>query len=385
MTRPQNVVLERLDPLSAASARPITIALLTLAVGLALADSWVKYDQVASPWALTGALAALLAAAVLLFDRSRLLRPRFTTRSALALHLLLQIMLAASVTATFTQNVRLRDDWAPIVLGLMLLALAPYRPPREIALWAVLHTATAAAWAVVQSPWALASVPAPVFGVTGSLPVLTLGAAAAAYAFSFNASVLEWRERAWEAARSAARDRHDGVARSVQQQQVTMVNREVIPLLSRMAEGAHPITEFDREDAVELSRRIRRVLVDSVDRGWAEHLLDELLERRGDDGCAVTVDDVANLGRAASLELRTLIRALATESILTLRASEVHLQLRPTTSGGLSVAFSVRAPAPPAELRRALKPLIGVARGLAERCAARDEAGRLVLEFEYGH
>lgn len=385
MTRPQDVVLERLDPLSAASARPITIALLTLALGLGLADSWVKYDQVSSPWALGVAVAALVAAAALLFDRSRLMRPRWTVRSALLLHVILEVMLAASVAATFTQNAQLRDDWAPIVIGLMLLALAPYRPPREIALWAVLHTAAAATWAIVQSPWALADVPTPVFGVTGSLPALTLGAAAAAYAYSFNDSVLKWRDRAWEAARSAARDRHDGVARSVQQQQVTMVNREVIPLLSRVAEDAYPLTEFDREDAIELSRRIRRVLVDAVERGWADHLLDELLERRGDDGCAATVDDAENLGRSASLELRTLIRALATEAILTLRASEVHLELRQTDAGALFVAVTVGSAASPAELRKALRSLIGVARGLAERCAARDEAGRLVLEFEYGH
>ena len=250
---PGDITLERIDPLSAAAARPVTTGAAILIVSIPLASIFGRLDEVVQPAWLAISYLSLIAVAWLLLDRSRVYRPLWRAPSAQVLQLLLVLMMVASVMSTLTANERLRDDWAPLIIGVALIALTPYRPAREIAFWAAVHTLLCATMGMLQAQWTVVDVPALASAVTGAMGVALLGFAAAAYARSLNGSTRRWHDRAWAAAEHAVVQRRSGVARSVQQQRITLLNREVVPYLSSIV-AAREIDDDDRNEARRLAR-----------------------------------------------------------------------------------------------------------------------------------
>lgn len=376
------VILERLDPLSAAAARPVTRGAAFLAAGLALATVLARPTEIVYPGWLVVALVALGVVVALLIIRSRPDRPPWRGSSTQLVHLLLIIMMVSSVASTLEANARLRDDWGPMVIGIVLIALMPYRSAREIAFWATVHTLVCAMLGIVQSPWAVTDVPALTFAVTGSLPVAALGYAAAAYARSLNGSIALWHERAWAAAAEAARQQRGGVARSVQQHRVTILNRDVVPFLSRMSEQS-TVSDADREEARALARTIRALLVATVERGWAETMLDEYVGQNPHLNIGVAVDDADDAAGRATLEQRTLLRAIADVSIHRLAATAIDVTVD-DSDGRLRVRWLVRTPLEISDARRAFRAIFEVVRALTEHSALIEKPGQFVLEFHYG-
>ncbi len=380
---PAEMTLERLDPLSAAAARPITTgaALLSFALPpIAVASRW---SEIVQPLWLIVSFIALIGAVWLMLDRSRLYRPVWRAPSAQLLQLLLIVMTVSSVLSTLGANQQVRDDWAPLVTGIVLVALTPYRPARELTLWVVVHTLVCAVLGMLQAPWATNDVPTLAFAVSGSMSVAALGFAAATYARSLNTSVARWHERAWVAAEQTAARQRGGVARSVQQQRITTLNLEVVPYLSRVVESPQ-LTDDDRDEARRLARSIRALLVADIERGWAQTLLDELVGRHPHLNIVARADDPENVGGAAALEQRTLLRAIAELSIRRLAATELDLQLR-VVDGRLQARWLISTPRPSADARRELRGIIELIRGVTERSSVTDQSGRIALEFEYGY
>lgn len=379
---PAEITLERLDPLSAAAARPVTTGAAILALAMptiALASRW---SEVAAPAWLAVSLLALIAAVWLLLDRSRVSRPVWRSPSAQTLQLLLMVMTVTSVLSTLGTNPAVRDDWAPLVTGIVLIALTPYRPAREIALWAVVHTLVCALLGMLHEPWAVTDVPTLTYAVSGSLPVAVLGFAAAAYARSLNGSIVRWQQRAWAAAEATAVDQRGSVARSVQQQRITTLNREAVPYLSRVVD-ADELTDGDRDEARRLARTIRALLVADVERGWAATLLDDLVGRHPRLNIVARADDPDDVGGAATLEQRTLLRAIGELSIRRLAATELDLSLR-SNDGRLQVQWLISTPQPIDDALRELRGVIELVRGVTERSSVARSSGRIALEFEYG-
>ena len=378
-----DVTLERLDPLSAAAARPVTTGAAILALSVPVFTVITRSFEVAQPAWFVVSMIALIGAVWLMLDRSRLSRPVWRAPSAQVLQLLLIVMAIASVLSTFEANRMLRDDWAPLVTGIMLIALTPYRPAREIALWAGVHTLVAAVLGMVQAPWAVTDVPTLTYAVTGSLPVAVMGFAAAAYARSLNGSIVRWQTRAWMVADDTARRQRGGVARSVQQQRITTLNQEVVPYLSRVVDAGE-LTDDERDHARRLADEIRTLLVATIDRGWAETLFDDLVARHPRLTMVARADDPDDVGAAATLEQRTLLRAIAELSIRRLSASELDLQLR-APEGRLQVRWVISSPLSFRVAERELRGLSELVRGVAERSRLTERSGRIALEFEYGY
>jgi len=380
---PGEITLERLDPLSAAAARPVTTGAAVLIVAIPVVSILVKLDEIVQPAWLAVSFAALVAVAWLLLDRSRVYRPLWRGPSAQVLQLLLVVMTVASVMSTLTANSFLRDDWAPFVIGIVLIALTPYRPAREIAFWAAVHTLLCAMLGMMQAPWAVTDLPTLTFAVTGSLGVALLGFAAAAYARSLNGAIRRWLDHAWRAAEHAVVQQRTGVARSVQQQRITLLNREVVPYLSSIV-GAPELDDDDRNEARRLARSIRSLLVADVERPWAQTLLDELTARHPQLNIEALADDPDNVGGVASLEQRTVVRAIADVSIRRLAATRVELGLR-APQGRLMVRCEITSPLSATDARRELRGLIEIVRGLTESSRVIEREGRIALEFEYGY
>ncbi|MBX9471748.1 hypothetical protein [Microcella sp.] len=379
---PAEATLERLDPLSAAAARPVTIGAAILALAMPLVAVATRWSEVVAPAWLAVSLLALIAAVWLMLDRSRLSRPVWRAPSAQLLQLLLIVMIVTSMLSTLQANPVVRADWAPLVTGIVLIALTPYRPAREIALWAVVHTLICAMLGMMQAPWAVTDVPTLTYAVTGSLPVAALGFAAAAYARSLNGSIARWQQRAWAAAQETAAHQRGSVARSVQQQRITTLNREAVPYLSRVVD-ADELTDDDRAEARRLARSIRALLVADVERGWASTLLDDLVGRHPHLNIVARADDPDDLGGAATLEQRTLLRAIGELSIRRLAATELDLRLR-SDEGRLQVQWLIATPKPTVDALRDLRGVIELVRGVTERSTADRREGRIALEFEYG-
>lgn len=377
------VTLERLDPLSAAAARPVTRGAVLLALAIPPLTLISRAHEVTQPAWMIVAYAALCGAAWLLLDRSSPVRQVWNEPSAQVFQVLLAVMVVASAAASVGGNAILRDDWAPLVVGIMLIACTPYRPARELAFWTVVHTLLCAALGIVQGPFAHSDLPALTYAVTGSFSVAVTGFAAAAYARSLNSSTQLWHERAWQSAAAAAVEHRNGVARSVQQLRITVLNREVVPYLQRVV-AAETVDDADRDEARRLARSIRALLVADVEKTWARSMLDELVGRHPRLNIAVIADDPDDLGRRAVLERRTLLRALAAISVERLAATELQLRLR-EPEGRLAVRWTVATPKPLPDARHELRSMLELIRGLTLRSTVYERDGRLVVEFDYGY
>lgn len=375
--------LERLDPLSAAAARPVTTGATALAVSVPLLVAATRGHEIVQPAWFVVSLLFLLAASAVLLDRSRASRPVWQAPSAQVFQLLLMAVAVTSALSTAGANERLRDDWAPLVIGVLLVASTPYRPAREIVAWTALHTILCAGLGIAQAPAAVSAVPTATYAITGSFTVALLGLAAAAYAHSLNTSTRLWQERAWQAAAAVAREQRAGVARSVQQRRITVLNHEVVPTLQRVVE-ADQLTDADRDEARRLAASIRELLVADVERGWAQQMLDDVVARHPRVNIVAIADDPDDLGRQAALERRTLLRALAVVVVESLSASELHLRLR-ALEGRLAVECVVTTPRPFADARRELRSMLELIRGLARRSSVSEREGLLVIEFAYGY
>ncbi|MFN4002976.1 hypothetical protein [Microcella sp.] len=378
------VTLDRLDPLSAAAARPVTTGASLLALALPLLTVVTRGAEITQPLWFAVSYTALVAATALLLYRSRASKPAWLSPSAQWFQVLLMIVLVTSAASTLGANQLVRDDWAPLVVGVLLVASTPYRPAREIVFWTIVHTLLCSALGVVQAPASVTDVPVFTLAVTGSFSVAVMGFAAAAYARSLNSSTQLWHERAWQSAASAALEHRSGVARSVQQQRISLLNREVVPYLQRVV-AADGIGDDDRDEARRLARSIRALLVSDVEKTWAQLMLDDLVARHPRLNIAAIADDPDDLGRHAVLERRTLLRALAALSLDRLSATRLELTLRRAPEGGLAVRWAVDTPKPLPDARRELRAMLELVRGLTLRSSVHEQPGRLVLEFDYGY
>lgn len=375
--------LERLDPLSAAAARPVTTGAALLALVLPPLVLVTRAHEIVHPFWFAVAMLALVGAVALLLDRSRPTRPVWQTPSAQAFQLLLMAVIMASAASTAGANALLRDDWAPLVVGILLVASTPYRPAREIVGWTAVHTLLCAGLGIVQAPAAVSDVPTVTFAVTGSFTVALLGFAAAAYAHSLVTSTILWQERAWQSAAAAARAQRAGVARSVQQRRITLLNHEAVPYLQRVIQAAE-VSADDVDDARRLAHSIRTALVADVQKTWARQMLDDVVARHPRLNIVSAADDPDDLGRRAPLERRTLLRALAVVAVERLAATDVQLRLR-APEGRLQVACTLAVPHSLRDARRELRTMLELFRGLTRRSSLTERDGRLVLEFEYGY
>jgi len=283
---------QRLDPLGTLAAWPLAPAVSAVVLGYALLATVLQADQVQNPVLATLALGAMAAAVVTLIFASGPARSPFGAR----LHLL---MLACAIVAYLLEvasrwgsNELVQDDFGPIGIGLLLLALAPYRPWRQIAVSGAVASAIAVAVTLPQTGTFRIDVPVAVYAIVSVTQILAPAAAGAAYSRRIVKSIQSWQTDARRAIVARTEEARGQLARSVVEQQVTALKSGVIPFLTELLDKGS-VTALDIAQAGQLAADVRRSLVAEVDRTWLDSVVSReraALAGRGTAGLLVVAD-----------------------------------------------------------------------------------------------
>ena len=294
---------QQLDPLGALVGRPLTYL---AAVGIPLyagVMTWFNRADVDSWFLAIAALVFVVASGCALAYASSPLRAPFSPRlhgvvsgSALVGYLL-------NALSMWDSNHYVRDDWGPIVVGLVLLALSQYRPPKEIATEGLVISLFAGVLALLQSHSLVTGVAPIVYALVTMLPILALSLASASFGKFLIDGLERWRRRARRAVSDFTSQNTNWIARSVQQDRVTILNQDVVPFFAEVLRK-DSIDADDRARALRISHSIRAVMVAEVDRTWLD-----IIAEQSTNGAA-TVRDELRLAALMTTDQRTAIRAM---------------------------------------------------------------------------
>ena len=302
MTTPQRA-FQQLDPLGALVGRPLTYL---AAVGIPVyagVMTWLNREDVDSwPLAIAALVFVVASGAALAFASSPLRAP-FTV----AMHAIVSATAIAgyllSALSMWDGNAYVRDDWGPVVIGLVLLALSQYRPPKEIATEGLVVALFAGVLALLQAHSLVTGVSPIVYALVTMLPILGLSLASASFGKFLIDGLERWRRRARRAVSDFTSKNTDWIARSVQQDRVTILNQDVVPFFADVLRKG-TIDEDDRALARRISDSIRAVMVAEVDRTWLD-----IIAEQSTNGAATVLDE-HRLAVRMTTDQRTAIRAM---------------------------------------------------------------------------
>lgn len=385
---------QQLDPLGGLGARPATRVIVAAALAYAVFRTVERWRYMDQPMVALAALLTFAIAAVLLDIVSSPRRAPVRRSQFIAVALLGLASVVLSLVSVWQGREPVLDDWAPLTLGALLMAAAPYRPARELLGATVLLGIAVGFLALLQAAPAESAVETIEIIVT-AVPVLALGLGAAAFADSSVRSIEHWQGRADAATRDLARSMRDGLARSVQQDRVTILNRDVVPFFSSLLERGE-ITEADAVRARRISDSIRRVMVAEVDRSWLDHAIDDLGRASGRESLgAESVDDGERLAPLMSSDQRAAVRALLGELVgltgfdpdgFSVRVQAVEtgtVEGAGATGSGVQVTVRALVGAGLPELKRRLEPYRAVLRVLFDDTAIDVLPPVVTLKFRY--
>jgi hypothetical protein len=295
---------QQVDPVGALASRPVSLITVLAALVVAVSATLSGRDEIVDPAASVGAVAALAAAGLVLVLSASPLRAPFRRRSLVAVVVLSCAAVALEALGLLGQNELVRDDWSSLAVGVLLLGVAPYRPAAEILVAGLVVALVVAVVVLLERPWFVTAVPTTTFVVVAVVPVVALSAAAASFSRTFTLLVERWIDRATTFRRASADELRASIARSVQQDRVTILNREVVPFFSSLVDrGA--VTAADAQRARDIADQLRVSMVAEADRSWLEHLF--VSPTSGVSGIVVDPDFVAS---AMTPDHRTSLRAL---------------------------------------------------------------------------
>ncbi|THG31158.1 hypothetical protein E6C70_13950 [Glaciibacter flavus] len=297
---------QRLDPLGTLAAWPFTAAASVVAVGYAVVATVVQWNQVVDPAAAIGAVVVVAITWALVIAGARPAGAPMLAGTGIAAVILAFCAAILETASRLGRNELLQDDFGPLLLGLLLVTLSPYRPAASIVVAAAASAVGLSLLVWPQAASLAVQVPFAEYVVVVTVPVLALGLAGAAFGEQFARSVQLWQRTATRAVLAADLDERRGVARSVQQEQVTLLSRDALPFLLRVV-AADEVSTADVDRARELSRALRGTLVEELDRSW----LDDLVERQRSRRSQVPlVTDPAGRASTMGAEQRAAFTAL---------------------------------------------------------------------------
>jgi hypothetical protein len=263
--------------------------------------TWFNRFDIDYPLLAVAALAVVVVVSAALVYGSSPLRAPFSLRLHVVVSGATTLAYLLSAVSMWHSNAYIRDDWGSVVIGLALLTLAQYRPPKEIASTGLVLALLVGVVALLQTSSLVTVTPDIVFALVAMMPILTMSLASASFGGLLIEGLVRWRRRAQQAVSSYATANTGWIARSVQQDRVTILNQEVVPFFADVLHrGA--ITEEDRERARRISDAIRVIMVAEVDRTWLDAIVEQVAGRPSDDPDRLAV--------LMSMEQRTATRAV---------------------------------------------------------------------------
>lgn len=297
-----------LDPAGTLAIYPTTISLAALAfVGSVIPTISSLVRGEGNALLLILALTVFCTCCLAVIVAANPYRAPFTVRGHFIVHLLALATFILSSWATWGADTTfVRGNWAALALGVLLIAVSPYRPVSELI---GAGSITALFFALVAFAKAEeASIQAPPLAVAAgaALAVLAFCYGNAAYSARTIAALGRSRAQADVASDALTTEVNDGVLRLVREDRATILERDVRPFFAEIV-GSTTITADQKERARQISDSIRRTMVADADRTWLGALFahsDSALLNRA------SIDDPATAAPAMSMIQRTSLRAL---------------------------------------------------------------------------
>jgi hypothetical protein len=211
-------------------------------------------------------------------------------------------------------------------------------------------------------------------------PVLALSLGGSAFARSLAQSHAQWELRARRAAHRQLERQHVSIARSVQQDRVTILNRDVVPLLVALTKRGI-VSPDDRTRAAEYSESIRDLMVTEVNRNWLESVVANSIGARD---VGTLVSDPHRLAAAMTASQRTALRA-AIQAVATgdeLARESVRLVIEKTDVGAV-IIVTATVSSSESSWRSSLAPYFAVLRVVFTGLRISYRSPSLIVRFTY--
>jgi hypothetical protein len=373
--------LQQRDPLALMIGRP-TIYLAAVGVPVfAGVMIWLNRHDISNVAAAIASLALTAITGLLFAFASSPLRAPLTT------NVLVAITIGSIATAVFAEiamwstNGSVRDDWGAAVVALYLLALAPYRPARQIALAGLVSAAVVAVLTFAQASDEQYDYPSYVYAFIAVTPILVVSLGAARFARDLVRGLDVWEKRDTMSTSVLDLSDRQWIARSVQQDRVTLLNQEIVPFLSEML-ARDDLTERDREQALKYSSAIRAIMVAEIDRTWLDYVLGEASGSGGWNGSLV---DESLRAESMSTDQRTVVRAFVVALHAQPGFSNESMVIELEADGDRTYAtVSAVFEATDYVMYNALEPYFAVMRLLFDDLSVGYQHPALTLRFSYG-
>lgn len=298
---------QQLDPAAGFELRRGILLLLAILPALMLTLAVVRFLDASSPITTLVAIGLVATACGVLavaISPARAPVPRIVHAIVLGLGI---GALVVDVSAGWSSDPTGRNNLIPIAIGILTMALAPYRPPRELAVGGVIATVAVGAIALVHAQLSVSSVLPWIHVVAWSAPVLALSLGATLFGYGMVRELERWRRDAASKTIETAPVLRQEIRREVQRNRVSILNRDVVPLFARVLERGD-VTEADKAEAAAIADAIRGVMVAEVDRNWLESGVARFLP--GGVGEEHPVTDPDRLSSLMTVDERAALRAL---------------------------------------------------------------------------
>jgi hypothetical protein len=380
---------QQYDPLGALGARPLATVIEVAAILWALVVSLFFRDVTGSPTLSALTVLLVAASAGVVIAGTHPFRAPFP-RAAFVVHMaLLSCAAVSSVAAQWGPDKHIWNDFMPVVLGIGVLVLAPYRPWQDLLIGGFAASAVVGiSWGVAQSRFPLgAPVLVEVCLAVGPPVVLTVASAVFARTFVGLAERVQIRAGSY----SVERAERDGIDRSVQEDRVTILARDVVPFFGELRSQT-TLTDADRDRARAIADDIRRVMVAEADRTWLAQAMDAAVADRvgteSVDRPQANLDDPDGLVRGMDADQRTVVRTIvrAIMEAPTVDPAGVRIVVRrygPQDGAGVQIRLSARVADSDIGVRRTFDPYLAVLRGTFRDLEVAIRPSALALRFSY--
>lgn len=388
---------QRLDPIGGLAAWPLAPVTALIVVGYAVFSALTQSDEVQDElFTALGVVAMSLAAGVLVWAALPESAP-FERRSTVLIVGLALLGYVFEQLGMWGHNLSVHDDFGQIGLGLLIMALAPFRPWREMVVVAFSAALFVAVGALAQASFLGGGTPPAIFAILAAVQLLAPALAGAAYCRQVVKAIRVWQTDAQRSIRLNTEESRTATSNAVMQHRMASLNANVLPFLDEvLARGTVTAAEIRR--AADLAERVRQDLVAETDHTW----LDDLLARE-----RFTLPEAGDLSAArhpaADDPDRRAARFTARQRAA-LGALLVMLFERPGFApGGLVVRLSGPEPDPtgkpgtatvvaleasvalsPRQLRRVVHPFVAVLRGEFAQVRVTVLGQRLTMHIETG-
>lgn len=295
------------DPAGTTVVRIFTCAIVAGAALSAIVATLLRVHELVTPICAIVSLVMLLAAVILVFRQTSPYNIPLGRDAFLLIIGLVVVGYFFFIAATLGHNRFGRDDWGPSVLGVFLLAFGPYRPAREIAFVGGALASFVGLGTIIQVRWFETIAPPDAFVLVSVSPLIAFCFGAVAYSRGMVLSIERWQRRANVAIRDGG-GVSVGIARSVQQDRVTILGQDVLPFFSAVV-ASGLITDADRVRAREIAGSVRDVMVAEADRSWLETAV-MMMGATGPRADSASIDDPERLAAGMTTAQRMALRAL---------------------------------------------------------------------------